>query len=52
LAKATKFANNGTQRAMIADIHAAADGPKGWLQSNERAFALKAAGKGNAALRA
>jgi methyl-accepting chemotaxis protein len=52
LAKATKFADNDTQRAMIADIHAAADGPKGWLQDNEDAFALRSAGKFDAAMRA
>ena len=50
-AKASKFADTDRQRALIADIRMAADGPKGWLQSNEDAFALKAAGKFDAAAR-
>jgi diguanylate cyclase (GGDEF)-like protein len=51
LAEASKLSNNDAQRALIADIHAVADGPKGWLQGNEHAFALKAAGKFDAAQR-
>ncbi len=49
VAEATKLADNDTQRALVADIHTAADGPKGWLQGNEHAIALKAAGKSAAA---
>jgi methyl-accepting chemotaxis protein len=49
LAAAEKLADNDVQRARIADIHAAADGPKGWLAGNENAFALRAAGNFEAA---
>jgi hypothetical protein len=42
---ATKFANSDEQRAALADDHQIIDGPQGWIQSNENAFALKAAGK-------
>jgi methyl-accepting chemotaxis protein len=52
LATATDLADSDTQRAMIAEIHAAADGPKGWFQGNEVAFALKSTGKFDAAIRA
>ncbi len=41
----TRLANDDTQRTLIADIHKAIDGPQGWYQGNEDAFALKAAGK-------
>src|SRR5450755_823642 len=45
LEAATNLANNDTQRALIADIHKATDGPQGWYQGNEDEFALKSAGK-------
>ncbi len=45
LERITRLADSGKQRALIADIHKAIDGPDGWLQGNENAFALKAAGK-------
>ena len=51
-ADATKLASNDLQHTLIADIHTGVDGPEGWLQRNENAFALKAAGKFDAALRA
>jgi diguanylate cyclase (GGDEF)-like protein len=51
LVDASKLANNDKQRALVAAIHAAAEGPKGWLQGNDDAFALKAAGKFDAAAR-
>jgi methyl-accepting chemotaxis protein len=51
LEAATNLANNDTQRALIADIHKTTDGPQGWEQSNEDAFALRAAGKLAAAQR-
>jgi methyl-accepting chemotaxis protein len=49
LASATALARNDEQRAAIADIHKALDGPHGYLQGNEDAFAIKAAGKTKAA---
>ncbi len=45
LATATALIQNDEERAAIADIHQALDGPHGYLQENESAFALKAAGK-------
>jgi methyl-accepting chemotaxis protein len=45
LAAATALIQNDEQRAAIADMHKALDGPQGYLQQNEDAFALKAAGK-------
>jgi hypothetical protein len=44
-----KLASNPTQRALIAEIHKITDGPQGWYQGNEDAFALKSAGKLTAA---
>src|ERR1035441_2596610 len=41
LEAATNLANNDTQRALIADIHKATDGPQGWDQVNEDAFYAK-----------
>jgi methyl-accepting chemotaxis protein len=52
LAAATALVQNDEQRAAIADIHKALDGPQGYLQQNEDAFALKSAGKTNEAARA
>jgi methyl-accepting chemotaxis protein len=49
LENATKFAQNDTQRAAIAEIHKQMDGPEGTLQDNERAFVLRAAGQFTAA---
>jgi methyl-accepting chemotaxis protein len=45
LATATALVQKDEQRAEIADIHKALDGPHGYFQQNEDAFALKAAGK-------
>jgi methyl-accepting chemotaxis protein len=45
LASVTALAQNDGQRAAIADIHKALDGSQGYLQMNELAFAMKAAGK-------
>ena len=45
LEDATRLADSDKQRALIADIHKAIDGPQGWYQGNEAAFALKAARK-------
>ena len=47
----TALANSDRQRALIADIHKAVDGPTGWYQGNEEAFGLKGAGKIAAAQR-
>jgi methyl-accepting chemotaxis protein len=49
LAQAEQLADNDVQRALIADIHAVADGPKGYFAGNEDAIALRAAGKFEAA---
>jgi len=49
LAKATKLSTNDSQRMLIAQIRTIAAGPEGWLQGNEHAFALRAAGKFDAA---
>jgi methyl-accepting chemotaxis protein len=45
LEEATTLANNDGQRARIAEMRKAVDGPTGWYQSNENAFALKRTGK-------
>ena len=45
LAAATALSRNDEQRTAIADIHKALEGPQGYLQQNEDAFAIKAAGK-------
>ncbi len=52
LAEATRLANDDKQRALIAAIHKAVDGPQGWYQGNEAALSLKAAGKLDEAERA
>lgn len=45
LANAERLAQDDTERSAIADYHKFLDGPQGWFQGNEDAFALKAAGK-------
>jgi methyl-accepting chemotaxis protein len=45
LEQATALANDDTQRAAIAEYRKFLDGPQGYLQGNEDAFKLKAAGK-------
>jgi methyl-accepting chemotaxis protein len=45
LANAERLARTDTERSAIADYHKFLDGPQGWFQGNEDAFALKAAGK-------
>lgn len=45
LERATKFANDDVERAAIADYHKFLNGPQGYLQSNEDAFAAKSAGR-------
>jgi methyl-accepting chemotaxis protein len=52
LAEAATLVDDDSQRAVIADINTAANGPKGWLRGNDDAIALKAAGKFDAALSA
>ncbi len=43
--RATTFADDDAERAAIADYHKFLDGPQGYLQGNEVAFAAKSAGK-------
>jgi methyl-accepting chemotaxis protein len=45
LDKATKLANSDVQRGALDEYHKFLDGPQGYIQGNEGAFALKAAGK-------
>jgi hypothetical protein len=49
LSLAERLAGNDTQRGLIAEIHKTTDGPQGWYQGNEDAFALIAAGNVTAA---
>src|ERR1035441_9958933 len=49
LDKATKLANSDVQRAALDEYHKFLDGPQGYMQGNEDAFSLKAAGKISAA---
>jgi hypothetical protein len=43
------LADDDLQRALVAKMRTAADAPDGWLQGNEKAFALRAGGKFDAA---
>ncbi len=51
LEDAVRLVDDDKQRAMMVHIQKAIDGPNGWYQGNENAFALKAAGKFAAAER-
>ncbi|MGD0472961.1 MAG: methyl-accepting chemotaxis protein [Candidatus Velthaea sp.] len=50
LAKAAALATTDEERGAIADYHTFLDGPDGYLEGNEKALALRAAGKFAAAI--
>jgi methyl-accepting chemotaxis protein len=50
LKTATQLATSDEQRAAVADYRKFLDGPQGYFQQNEDAFAIKAAGKFEAAI--